>query len=300
VAIPEQQLETWTGLGSVQQSASTYQTIKGVIENSDAPYAGKQVKSFLQGSYCNDTNIYGDSDVDIVLRTRALFHYNIQSLPEPQNSLFKQEHPNVAPYKLPDFRKDVVTWLTDKFGGDLDTSSKKALKIKANGNRRNADILLAAPHKKYTRYVGRRPEDQTFIEGVLFITTDNREIINYPEQHSANLTAKHQATGNLLKPTIRVYKNIRNKMVERGLIKAGTAPSYFIEGMLSNVPKEHFTTNRQKTVEACWGWINTTDHAALMCANGIHPLSRDNTDTSWPIQGYIDFLKGVRDLWTQW
>ena len=300
MAIPEQQLETWTSIGSVQKSASTYQTIKNVLEHANAPYADKQIDSFLQGSYKNDTNIYGsDSDVDIVLRTRALFHYRIDSLAEYQKTLFKQEYPNIAEYKLPDFRKDVSAWLFHNYAGEIDASSKKALKIRSDGNRRNADVLLVAPYKKYTRYEGRRPEDQTFLEGVLFITTDNREIINYPKQHSDNLSAKHQATGSLLKPTIRIYKNIRNKMVERGLIGAGVAPSYFIEGMLSNVSNEHFTANRQKTVEACWGWIDTCDHGSLMCANGIHPLVRDNTDTSWSIQGYIDFIKGVRDLWTQ-
>lgn len=235
-----------------------------------------------------------------MLRTRALFHYRINSLSEPQRALFKRDHPNVAQYKLPDFRKDVTSWLLQNYPGEINSSSQKAVKIRSTLNRRNADVLLVAPYKKYTGYSGLRPEDQTFLEGVLFITTDNREIINYPKQHSDNLSAKHQAVGNLLKPTIRIYKNIRNKMVERGLIKAGTAPSYFIEGMLSNVPAEHFSANRQKTVEACWGWINTCDHASLMCANGIHPLVRDNSATSWSIQGYIDFLKGARDLWTQW
>ncbi len=299
MAIPENQLETWTGLGSVQQSASTYQIIKNVLEHESAPYASRRIDSFLQGSYRNDTNIFGDSDVDIVLRTRSLFHYNIDALPEPQKALFNKAYPGSAEYKLPDFRKDVETWLDHNYAGELDTSGKKALRIKAAGNRRNADVLLVAPHKKFTRYVGDRPEDQTILEGVQFITTDGKHIINYPKQHSDNLTARHQATKDLLKPMIRIYKNIRNKMVERGMIKTGTAPSYFIEGMLANVPNEHFSANRQKTVEACWGWINTCDHSSLMCANGIHPLVRDNISTSWHIQGYIDFLQGVRNLWTQ-
>jgi DNA-binding protein H-NS len=39
MAIPEAQLETWTGLGSVQQSKTTYQSIKNVLEHKDAPYA---------------------------------------------------------------------------------------------------------------------------------------------------------------------------------------------------------------------------------------------------------------------
>jgi hypothetical protein len=300
VAIPEQQLNTWTGLGSVQQSSATYQSIKNVLEHAKAPYATRQIDSFLQGSYGNDTNIYGDSDVDIVLRARAFFHYNIDALPEPQKAEFNRVHPGASQYTLATFKQEVSSWLYENYAGDLDTSGKKALRLKANGNRRSSDVLLVAPYKRYSRYVGPRPEDQTFLEGVLFITTNGTHIINYPKQHSENMMTKHQAAGNRLKPMVRIYKNIRNKMIERGIIEVATAPSYFIEGMLSNVPAEHFGGNYQRSVEACWDWINTCDHGSLVCANGIHPLVRDNTATSWPIRGYIDFLQGVRKLWSEW
>lgn len=43
----------------------------------------------------------------------------------------------------------------------------------------------------------------------------------------------------------RVFKNMRSRLVESGLIEAGTAPSYFIEGLLYNVPNEKFTTSYQ-------------------------------------------------------
>lgn len=138
------------------------------------------------------------------------------------------------------------------------------------------------------------------VEGVLILTSGGGSIVNYPKQHSENMTAKHQASSNWLKPTVRIYKNMRNRMVRDGIIKAGTAPSYFIEGMLCNVSAATFGQRYQKTVEECWGWINTSDAGALMCANGIHPLSRDNVPTSWSVQGFTDFLEGVRLLWTQW
>ena len=56
--IPESQLETWSHQGSITQSSNTYNTIKNVLEASTTPYAGKNFKVFLQGSYGNDTNIY--------------------------------------------------------------------------------------------------------------------------------------------------------------------------------------------------------------------------------------------------
>lgn len=212
MAIPESQLETWTHIGAVAQSAATYQSIKAVIEHKDAPYSNRRVDSFLQGSYGNDTNVYGaDSDVDIVLRTRGLFHYNIDALSGPEKTAFKSVYPTPAEYTLKSFRIDVIAWLDKQYGGDLDTSGKKALRLKANGNRRSSDILLVAPHKKYSRYYSE--QDNECVEGVLFITTNGTEIVNYPKQHSENMTRKHQATSEWLKPTVRIFKNMRNRLI---------------------------------------------------------------------------------------
>src|SRR3984893_3951615 len=119
MTIPEKQLETWTNLGSVQQSSATYQTIKRVLDHTDAPYATRSADSFLQGSYCNDTNIYGDRDVDIVLRTKQFFYYNINPLPEPQKAAFKHDYPSPSQYDLGSFKQDAITWLAKKYGSDL-------------------------------------------------------------------------------------------------------------------------------------------------------------------------------------
>jgi hypothetical protein len=299
MSIPESQLETWTHIGAAQQSAATYQSIKGVIEHKNAPYSTRSIDSFLQGSYGNDTNVYGaDSDVDIVLRTKGLFHYNIDALSGPEKIAFKGVYPTPAEYTLKSFRTDVIAWLSTQYEGDLDSSGKKALRLKANGTRRNADVLLVAPHKKYSRYYS--DQDCVYIEGVLFITADGTHIVNYPKQHSENMTSKHQATNTWLKPTVRIFKNMRNRLIRDGKIKSGTAPSYFIEGMLHNVPVDQFGASYENTVDKCWGWLNGASAADLMCANGIHPLVRDNTHTSWPIQGYLDFMSETQKLWLQW
>lgn len=299
MTIPESQLETWTHIGASSQSTATYQSIKAVIEHKEAPYSVRQIDSFLQGSYGNDTNVFGaDSDVDIVLRTKALFHYNLDALSETEKAAFKSAYPTPAEYTLNAFKTDVSAWLFKKYEGDLDSSGKKALRLKANGTRRSADILLVAPHKRYTRYFNE--QDREFVEGVLFITTDGSHIVNYPKQHSENMTRKHQATNGWLKPTVRIFKNMRNRLIRDGKIKSGIAPSYFIEGMLYNVPTGQFGVSYQNTVDKCWGWVNGANAADLMCANGIHPLVRDNTATSWTIQGFIDFMRETQQLWLQW
>jgi len=74
MTIPEAQLETWSRVGSQTQSKDTYATVRNALNDKNAPYAGS-IEIFLQGSYGNDTNVYGkDSDVDIVmLCDRAYF-----------------------------------------------------------------------------------------------------------------------------------------------------------------------------------------------------------------------------------
>ena len=92
MAISESQLETWSGQGAVTTFASTYATIKTALRDIMAPYNGKAYDIFLQGSYGNDTNIYADSDVDVVVRLSSTYYYDTSDLPPDQLSLFELLH----------------------------------------------------------------------------------------------------------------------------------------------------------------------------------------------------------------
>lgn len=81
MGIPESQLDTWSHQGSITQSSTTYATIKNALEAGGSTYASKSYKVFLQGSYGNDTNIYSESDVDVVIQLDSTFYHNLESLP---------------------------------------------------------------------------------------------------------------------------------------------------------------------------------------------------------------------------
>ena len=72
MAIPEAQLDTWSHQGSIKQSSTTYATIRSALLAEGSAYANKETKVFLQGSYGNATNIYAESDVDVVIVLRGL------------------------------------------------------------------------------------------------------------------------------------------------------------------------------------------------------------------------------------
>jgi hypothetical protein len=80
MAIPDSQLDTWSHQGSIKQSSTTYAPVKRALEAADAKYAGKSFEVFLQGSYGNATNIYAESDVDVVIRLDSIYHYDVTAL----------------------------------------------------------------------------------------------------------------------------------------------------------------------------------------------------------------------------
>lgn len=298
MAIPNSQLETWTALGSVAQSRDTYAKIARVLESPNAPYAKRAFDVFLQGSYKNNTNIYGDSDVDIVIRQRSLFYYNIDSLSAADKAEFQRVNPGRAEYTLVDFKREVSSWLADNYKADFDPSGSKALYIKGRDSRRNADVLVAAEHKVFSAFPSAGTQVST--DGVMFYPSSGGFIVNYPKQHKRNLTARHQKTSEWLKPTIRVFKNMRNRAIREGALRDGTAPSYFIEGLLFNAPLGAFGTDMQTTVASCLSWAVATDRSTLPCANYYHWLVRDNQKTSWPVVDCDAYLDAMVKLWDGW
>lgn len=295
--IPESQLETWSHQGSITQSSNTYNTIKSVLGASTTPYAGKNFKVFLQGSYGNDTNIYAESDVDIVIRLDDCFHSDLGSLPDDEKSAYKQAFRD-ATYTHVDFKRDVLSVLEGQYGSAVKAGAK-AITIDASSSRRKSDVIVATQFRRYFKF--RSASDSEYEEGICFFNAAGERIANYPEQHSANLTVKHQASSKWLKPVARVFKNMRSRIVEDGLISAGIAPSYYIEGLLYNVPNEKLTTSYEDCVFNTLNWYRqTTSKTDLVCVNEQYYLLRDGNHTCWT-QAHCDaFIEAAIKLWNEW
>jgi hypothetical protein len=291
MAISEDQLTTWAKQGSVTQSASTYQTVKAVLEDPKAPFHNRDFDVFLQGSYGNDTNIYADSDVDIAIRLYSTVYSDTSELETTElqkyNSGFSR-----AEYQLEDFKADVLSWLKYKFGDTVD-AGKKAIRIPANGVRRDADVLVCAKHLQYGK------TREYYNDGIIFWTTDGVKIVNYPKQHLQNSTTKHQATYSRFKANVRVIKNMRNRMIHVGKLEDGLAPSYFLEGMLSNVPNNLFTGSYQTTFENSINWLDGANYMDLTCANGIHWLLREGHPVCWRKEKFDTFRVAAVQYWKQ-
>lgn len=297
MAIPESQLEIWSHQGAVQGSSTTYNAVKGVLESKSVPYVESNYQVFLQGSYGNDTNIYAESDVDVVIVMNDCFHNDLENLSEAEKKALDSAY-NDATYTYTTFRKDVLSVLIAAYGEDVEAGDK-AVMIESSSSRRKTDVIAAVQFRRYYKFNGL--QDQSYDEGICFFNATGERIANYPKQHSANLTKKHQESGRWLKPIVRILKNIRTKLVDDGVIKPGLAPSYFIEGLLYNVPAEKFGGNYAESFVNAFNWIQKeADKSKLVCANEQYYLLRDNAHTCWPPADCDEFLEAVAQLWEKW
>ena len=261
------------------------------------PYAGKNFKVFLQGSYGNDTNVYAESDVDIVIRLDDCFHSDLKSLSEDEKSAYKDAF-NDATYTHVDFKQDVLSVLEGQYGSAV-KAGDKAIAIDASGSRRKADVIVATQFRRYFKF--RSTDDSEYVEGICFFNAAGERIANYPKQHSANLTSKHQGSSKWLKPAVRVLKNMRSRMVDEGLIKAGVAPSYYIEGLLYNVPPDKLSRSYENCIVNILNWYRQdASKTDLVCANEQYYLLRDGHHTCWSQSNCDAFVEAAVDLWNQW
>ena len=294
--IPESQLETWSHQGSVTQSSQTYDVIQKVLNDTASSYYSKDFSIFLQGSYGNDTNIYRESDVDIVIRLNQTYYANTNSLTSDAKSNYDKAF-NQAAYEFTDFKADVLAWLHKKFGADV-RPGKKAIFIKASGSRRDADVLVCARHRRYR--AASSGVDTQYDEGIIFWTSNGTEIVNFPQQHSENCTTKHQNTNQRFKRIVRVYKNMRNRMIDDKYIADGVAPSYFVEGMLWNVPADKFVQGYEDTFVNTFNWVLNADKTEMACANDLYWLARDNSTVCWPTANFDAYLGAAKRYWNEW
>src|ERR1700680_2832365 len=133
------QLTPWSHQGAITTSSLVYASIKNALLASSSPLAGLQLEIFLQGSYANATNIYGDSDVDVVVFYEETFYKDMSALsPDAQ-----QRHEltfSPATYTWSHLRNDVLTALRSHFGQNAVTPGNKSIKVRTGHGRITADV----------------------------------------------------------------------------------------------------------------------------------------------------------------
>ena len=158
-------------------------------------------------------------------------------------------------------------------------------------------MVIAAEFRRYSGYPAQG--NPTYETGICFFTTDGTRIENFPKQHSERCTSKNQST-NWFKRTVRTYKNLRNKMVADRDISDGLVPSYFLEGLLYNVPFAQFGGTYTQNFDDTLNWLVGADRSQFECANGLYYLFHATSPVTWRDANCTTFLNaavGKRDHW---
>ena len=128
MSIPEAQLETRCNQGATVTSAAAYTSIKTALADAKSKVRDLNPEIFLQGSYGNSTNIYADSDVDVVVQHNYAYYWDISALPMRQQMLFAQI-PKVD-HAWRKFYDPVVESLQSYFGAASVEPGNKAILVK--------------------------------------------------------------------------------------------------------------------------------------------------------------------------
>ena len=164
---------------------------------------------FLQGSYKNDTNLGGDSDVDVVVRPASRLRSRGADL--SGKALQNNGSHRVALERWESFRDHALKAMRARFGNAV-KSGRKTLKLPKGELPADADLVVTLSYR----------------EGIAFyLPGQKRWVVSFPEQHHSRGSKKEKATSKRFKRTVRMFKAARNRLVERKALTKGRRPFVF-------------------------------------------------------------------------
>ena len=233
---------------------------------------------FLQGSYKNDTNLGGDSDVDVVVRLSSKLKPAVATLTGEQ---LQQDGSHRFVYQQwKSFRDEALKALRAKFGKAA-KSGRKTLKVPKGKIPADADLVVTVSH----------------MEGIgFYLPGEERWVVSFPQQHHSRGLNKEKATNKRFKRTVRMFKAARTRLVEKGMLKKEDAPSYFIECLLYNVSDGLFQPELAPTYTGVLGWLTKAQLREFVCQNGQVPVFGRGRE-QWTIDKARAFVKALQGLW---
>ena len=278
--IPESTLSRW----SHHEAGTAFKEAHVPIRQALDAYEGLsrfKYEVFLQGSYKNDTNLGGDSDVDVVVQLTTKLKPAVAAL---TGELLQKDGSHKFVYQQwKSFRDEALKALRARFG-KAPKSGRKTLKVPKGSIPADADLVVTVSHK----------------EGIGFYLSDEtRWVVSFPQQHHTRGLKKEKATNSQFKRTIRMFKAARNRLVDKKVLKKGDAPSYFIECLLYNVPDRFFTGQRASTYVGILDWLEKAKLQDFKCQNGEVDLFGTGRE-QWTVNKARVFLKALQGLWDTW
>ena len=256
MAIPENHLKIWAQPGTVKGAKNTHAAIRNALERHQWP-DDVRYRTYLQGSYRNNTHLRRQSDVDVVVELTSMPVQDGSLLPVSQQRLLKERFPEPE-YGWRRFRRDVLRAVTDRFGASRVKEGKKTLKVVMESPEIPVDVVVAVRYLMYTEYSGQRSYKRT--EGLgLYLPAESRWAINYPHLHRRNGVVKEKSTNWWFRRTVRMFKNARAQLIEEGRLGPNSARSYQIDCLLYNVPNRLLAGSYRSAYSSALYWLRDSD-----------------------------------------
>lgn len=297
MAIPSETLDSWTSYESaaIKSAKNTHTHIQETLNGNEriSNHDHIRLNTILQGSYANHTIVRGAGDVDVLAINEKRIHSNTEDF-TAQELLDYWDATTLTTYSYEDYRKDILETLIENYGSTAVKDGSKAIELNSDhtsGLELDADVVPVLRYKQYDEYPGKPTK------GIAFKDDDGNWITNFPEQHQEAATRIHGETNKRYKPTVRMFKNARNKLVADGEFDKGTAPSYFIECLLSNVDQDIIDTNNlQKRFFDVIVGLPEEDWSSFTAQHGLRKLF-GNQPEQWDGEDAADFIVALADLW---
>ena len=142
--IPERTLSRWSHHRAGTAFKQAHVPIRDALAEYDWPSEVKY-RVFPQGSYKNDTNLGGDSDVDVVVRLASRLRPRVAYLSGKE--LQNDGSPNVALQRWESFRDHALKAMKARFGNAV-KSGRKTLKLPKGELPADADLVVTLSYRE--------------------------------------------------------------------------------------------------------------------------------------------------------
>ena len=273
--IPESVLNQWCHHHAATASVQAHTAIRDALTHRDLPVHD----IFLQGSYKNNTNLRRNSDVDLVVQLDVRLKPRVADLIGAQ---LRSSSSHVAAYeRWQSFRRLVLAALRENFGDAVVTTGRKSLKVAQGPIPAAADVVVTLKCGNGT---------------ALYVPDEHRWAVSFPQQHHSKGASKERGSGGRYKRATRMFKVARNQLIESNVIAEDTAPSYFVECLMYNVPNMLFKNSLAQTYVGAVNWLSTASLGEFKCQNRLVDLFGDSRD-QWSVYKAQSFIRALGSLW---
>ena len=264
----EQVLRDWSKPMDEQQEEKarrTAQEVEAALDNYSLLDNGT-FQTFPQGSKYNNTDVPGDSDVDIGVkalvdvssranaRSASFVVERATKVASASNAQLGLAPPSGLTMPTTRFKDRVHDALVDHFGAANVERGDKCIKVRSSRLTLPADVVPCFP---YRHYYDASPA--SYVEGVRLYPDSGGTIENFPDQHHRNGVAKNNDTSRRFKRMVRCLKRLENELVAAGELK-DEVPSFLMECLMYEVPNDRMASESYlETFEACilHAWSHT-------------------------------------------